>query len=90
MESYLFRRYERGNYEVGDGANGFHHIIQVQSSGGDFNSGTSTSPGERVDDETPVNRGISHPPPERTRPLPASQAKRSWDNALDKLKETTR
>jgi hypothetical protein len=64
--------------------------IKTASSGGEVKAGTELLRDERADEETPIDRGISKPPPNRARPVAASQAKRSWGNALDKLKETAR
>ena len=45
---------------------------------------------KQADAETPVDHGITKVQPDRARISAASQAKRSWGNALGKLKETAR
>ena len=60
-----------------------------ESTGGTTDLGSNNDP-EAIIDGTPANQEISQPPPGRARLSAASQAKRSWGNALDKLKETAR
>jgi hypothetical protein len=49
-----------------------------------------TNQEKQANAETPVDHGISKVQPDRARLSAASQAKRSWGNALGKLKETAR